>query len=324
MYQVKRWGKKMMDILFYPLTYIAAVWYKFIVSKGIYLFPVSRSVFMKVGVLPVPDHYYYPMINPKKYLHKSLREDRSLPGINLNEQGQLALIAQFRYNEELLAIPFESSNKAKHKYHYNNGMFGQGDAELLFSLIRHFKPRRIIEVGSGSSTLMSLLAIEANKKENVKYNCDLTCIEPYEMPWLESLNVNLQRVTVERSDPAFFQSLEENDILFIDSSHVIRPQGDVLFEYLQLLPLLKKGVIVHVHDIFTPKDYLDFWVLESHNMWNEQYLLEAFLSNNEHFEIICALNYLFYHHPEELTACCPVLKANPGFEPRSIWFKKMK
>lgn len=324
MRKLKSWGKTIMDILFYPLTYISALWYKFIVTKGIFFFPVSKSVFMKVGVLPVPDQYYYPMINPKKYLHKSLRDDRPLPGINLNDAVQLDLLQQFRYNEELLALPFDMAEKRKDTYFYNNGMFGPGDAEILFSLVRHFKPRKIIEVGCGYSTLVSLNAIAANKKEDTHYDCNLTCIEPYEIPWLENLDVTLHRVVVEKTDPSFFSSLDENDILFIDSSHVIRPQGDVLFEYLQILPLLKKGVIVHVHDIFTPKDYLDFWVLESHNMWNEQYLLEAFLSNNADFEIISALNYLFYHHKEAFTAKCPVLKDHQEIEPRSIWFRKIK
>ena len=191
-------------------------------------------------------------------------------------------------------------------------------------MIRHFKPQRIIEVGSGYSTLMSLNAIAANKKETAEYNCGFTCIEPYEIPWLETLAVKLNRIPVEKLEPAYFQQLEENDILFIDSSHMIRPQGDVLFEFLQVLPVLKKGVIIHMHDIFTPKDYPDEWILESHRMWNEQYLLEAFLTNNDSFEIIGALNYLYHHHREKLFTQCPVLKNNPGFEPRSIWLKKIK
>jgi len=324
MYEIKRWGKKMMDFLFFPFTYLAALWYRFIITKGIGFFSLSDSVFMKVGVLPIIDHYYHPMINPKKYLHKSLREDRNLPGINLNVEVQLALLKQFSYNGELLAIPADNIEKRAGSYYYNNGLFGPGDAEILYSVIRHFKPRRIIEVGSGYSTLASLKAIDTNKKEDTGYSCNFTCIEPYERPWLETLGVNVQRTLVEKSDPAFFASLEENDILFIDSSHIIRPQGDVLFEYLEILPLLKKGVIVHVHDIFTPKDYLDSWVLESHTLWNEQYILEAFLSYNDRFEIICALNYLYYHHTDELMAGCPVLKDDRRIEPRSIWFKKTR
>ncbi len=323
MYKIKLLGKRVLDILFVPLTFLAALWYKFIISKGIKFFPVSKSVFMKVGVLPVIDHYYYPMINPKRYLQHSLRDDRPLPSIDLNDDGQLDLLQQFNYNAELLALPYHIEDR-KDKYFYNNGMFCQGDGEILYSMIRHFKPQRIIEVGSGYSTLMALQAIADNKKENPDYNCELTCIEPYEIPWLETLPLKLNRIPVEKLEPGYFQQLTDNDILFIDSSHMIRPQGDVLFEFLQVLPALKKGVIVHVHDIFTPKDYPDEWILESHRMWNEQYLLEAFLTNNDSFQIIGALNYLYHHHREKLLAHCPVLKDNPGFEPRSIWLKKIK
>ena len=323
MYEIKRWGKKILDFCFAPFTFLAAKWYKFIISKGIFFFPVSRSIFMKVGVLPVIDHYYYPMINPKKYLTKSLRDDRYLPGIDLKDKSQLELLQQFNYNEELSAFPYTKLPGNDNKYYYNNGMFGPGDSEILYSLIRYFKPRRIIEVGSGHSTLMSLNGIAANKNEDLAYYCDLICIEPYEIPWLEKLEIKLERIIVEKLDPSYFQVLEENDILFIDSSHVIRPQGDVLFEYLQLLPVIKKGVIVHVHDIFTPKDYLDHWVLESHNMWNEQYLLEGFLSCNSSFEILCSLNYLFYHHREAILSKCPVLRENTKLEPRSFWLRKI-
>jgi len=322
MYKLKLIGKWAMDILLTPLTFLSALWYKFIISKGIKFFPASKAIFMKVGVLPVIDHYYYPMINPKKYLRRSLREDRLLPGIDLNIEAQLDLLRQFNYNAELLRYPFHPEG-GKDSYYYDNRMFSQGDAEILYSFIRRFKPGRIIEVGSGYSTLMALQAIGANKSEDTAYTCKFTCIEPYEIPWLEKLDIDLNRTLVEKTDPAFFRQLEENDILFIDSSHMIRPQGDVLFEFLELLPVLNKGVIIHVHDIFTPKDYLDEWVLTSHKMWNEQYLLEAFLTNNRDFEILSALNYLFYNHRTALFEKCPVLAKNPDFEPRSIWLRKI-
>src|SRR4029078_2458503 len=98
-----------------------------------------------------------------------------------------------------------------------------------------------------------------------------------------------------------------DDILFIDSSHIIRPQGDVLFEYLELIPSLKAGVIVHVHDIFSPKDYLKEWVIDEVHFWNEQYLLEAFLTCNSDWKVIGALNYLHHNHYQHLQATCPFL-----------------
>ncbi|MEO7767366.1 MAG: class I SAM-dependent methyltransferase, partial [Ferruginibacter sp.] len=171
-------------------------------------------------------------------------------------------------------------------------------------------------------TLMARNAIAKNKNDDPGYHCQHICVEPYEQPWLEKVEVDLIREKVESLDKAIFQQLETNDILFIDSSHVIRPQGDVLFEYLELLPTLKPGVIVHVHDIFTPKDYPDDWVYNRHFLWNEQYLLEAFLTFNTEFKIIGALNYLTHNYKKELSEKCPVFASQEGRDPGAFWMVK--
>jgi hypothetical protein len=129
------------------------------------------------------------------------------------------------------------------------------------------------------------------------------------------------RQKVETISLEFFKELENDDILFIDSSHIIRPQGDVLFEYLQILPLLNKGVIVQIHDIFSPKDYPESWVSDEVRLWNEQYLLEAFLSCNNEWEIIGALNYLKHNHYDKLLTKSPHLTTE--FEPGSFYIQKL-
>ena len=275
-----------------PLTLIASIWLKLIRRAGIG--KVSDKIFMSVGVLPISDHYYQPMINPKKHLKKSLRDDRELPGINFNIDEQLSLLSNFNYNEELKKFPLKKEQDIE--FNYDNDSYESGDAEYLYNMIRHFKPSRIIEIGSGYSTLMARNAIKKNQTENPEYTCNHNCIEPYEMPWLQKLEIELVRELVENVDISFFQKLQENDILFIDSSHIIRPQGDVLFEFLEILPNIQSGVLIHVHDIFTPKDYLDNWVFKDHRLWNEQYLLEAFLTSNSDFRIIGALNFLSHNY----------------------------
>lgn len=298
-----------------PLTYMSARWLRFVKktdSKGKH----SDKTFMKLGILPVLDHYYQPLINPKKHLTKSLRAERSLPGIDFNVKEQLELLKKFTFGDELLAIPKEK--KSDTEFYYNNASFSTGDAEYLYNMIRYFKPRNIIEIGSGASTLMARNAIAQNKKDDAGYSCKHTCIEPYEQPWLEQLEVTVVREKVEMLDKSLFSQLEANDILFIDSSHIIRPQGDVLCEYLEILPLLKPGVIVHVHDIFSPRDYPEAWV-HAHVMWNEQYLLEAFLSFNNQFRILGALHYLCCNHRAELAAACPLLGQDSGREAGSFW-----
>lgn len=311
---------KFIRFIGFPLTFFSALWLRFVKSAGIGV--IEEKLLMTVGVLPVIDHYYQPLVNPKKHLSKSLRNDRKLPGVDFNTAGQLDLLAKFDYSNELLQFPLEQAGS--NTYYYNNTSYEAGDAEYLYNMVRHFKPKRIIEIGSGFSTLMVRNAIAKNKDEDVNYHCDHICIEPYEVPWLEKTGVEVIRKKVEEIDESFFQQLDANDIFFIDSSHIIRPQGDVLFEYLEILPILNFGVIVHIHDIFMPKDYPDEWIYKKHLLWNEQYLLEAFLTFNDGFKIIGALNYLFHNYPTELSDKCPVLASQPGQDPGAFWMVKTK
>jgi hypothetical protein len=103
---------------------------------------------------------------------------------------------------------------------------------------------------------------------------------------------------------------------------MIRPQGDVLFEFLQVLPTLKPGVLVHVHDVFSPRDYLKEWIFDKHTQWNEQYLLEAFLSCNDRFRILGAVNWLKKEHGKALGEKCPNTGMRAGDEPGSFWMIK--
>jgi len=279
--------------------------------------PWSRAILDRFDVAVVRRHYYEPIFFPEDLRHDLARE-RPLPGLDLNEQGQLGLLAQFSYADELKAVPRIARSRTE--FGYRNGSFLAGDAELLYCMIRHFKPSRLYEIGSGHSTLMAQLAICRNARDGAP-RCEHVCIEPYEQPWLEETGLRVLRSRVEEVDPSLFDRLEAGDILFIDSSHVIRPQGDVVHEYLFLLGRLKPGVLVHVHDIFTPRDYLERWIVDERRMWDEQYLLEAFLSFNTEFEVVCAANWLWHRHPEAMKVACPVL-AEEGGEPGSFWFRR--
>lgn len=288
-------------------------------ETGLHRLPTTRRMLLKIGVLPIRDHYYEPQFdfrNPRT----PFSTPRALPGIDWNTNGQLELLKELVFADEIRDVP--TSATADREFHFGNGSFESGDAEFLYQLIRARKPRRIYEIGSGYSTLMAIRAVTRNRLEDEAYECEHVCIEPYEMPWLEATEVRVLREKVEDVDPAFFGALEENDLLFIDSSHVIRPQGDVLVEYLQLLPTLAPGVIVHVHDIFSPRDYLDSWLKEEVKLWNEQYLLEAFLTHNEQWEVIGALNYLHHLHPEELSRVAPFLTADR--EPGSFYIRRLR
>jgi predicted O-methyltransferase YrrM len=304
------------DVLLSPFVFLAACLMRLVRRVGVYRMHVSHAILRKVGVFPIRDHYYEPMFHPR-HLRRPLDAERSLPAIDFNEREQLELLGKFRYADELARLPRPGG------FQYENPNFGPGDAEFLYSAVRHFKPARILEVGSGFSTLVAAAAVAANRAEQADYRCAIRCIEPYEMEWLEGVEgVEVVRSRIEDVSDSTVTELAANDILFIDSSHVIRPQGDVVREYLELLPLLRPGVLVHIHDIFSPRDYPRQWVVEEVRLWNEQYLFEAFMSGNRGFRIVGALNYLAHRHPQALAACFPAFRAAPGCEPRSMWLAR--
>jgi len=305
------------DILALPLVYPAAILLKMVRKVGVTNMPLCKSVFKHIGVFPILNHYYEPLFDDR-HLTKPLNEVRNLPGIDWNDEEQLAILSQFDFNDELKLIALSKGDELD--FYMNNTAFTSGDAEYLYNLIRLKKPNNIFEIGSGYSTLLAAKAIKQNKNENPLCKCKHVCIEPYEMPWLEKTGVTVIRERVEQVNKELFLELQENDILFIDSSHIIRPQGDVLYEYLELLPILKAGVIVHIHDIFSPRDYLKQWVVDEIKLWNEQYLLEAFLTSNKEWRIIGALNYLHHTYYTELKSKSPFL--NETREPGSFYIQK--
>jgi predicted O-methyltransferase YrrM len=297
-------GSRLVEILLLPLLLIAALMMLYVRLIGMKQLKIAKWLFLKIGVMPIRNHYYEPLIDVR-LLKNAHGIARTLPGIEWNMEAQLQQLRRFVYAHEMRSIP-QGGNEGDASFYFGNDAFDAGDAEYWYQLIRSVKPRRIIEVGSGHSTKMARLAIEANAREDASYSCIHRCIEPYEMPWLEQLGVDVIRRRVEEVDFAIFEDLGENDILFIDSSHMIRPQGDVLFEYLELLPRLAPGVIVHIHDIFSPFDYPD-WMTEDMLLWNEQYLLEAFLTQNPHWEVVGALHLLHARYFSELHKVCPRL-----------------
>ena len=308
----------MLDLACAPLSAVSLLWLGSMRRLGNAKLPIHRKLYRKVGVYPTIDHYYDPFL---KRGDRPTRQDWNLPGLDWNVKAQLDLLKQFRWQAELAA--FATTPASPPTFSYDNPAFGVGDAEILYSMIRHFKPRRMVEIGSGSSTLIAVAALAANRAENPAYECDHACIEPFECPWLSSLPVRLIRQRAETVEPSLFSDLRAGDVLFVDSSHVIRPGGDVLFEILEVIPSLQKGVVIHVHDIFSPRDYPDAWMSDEIRLWNEQYLLEAFLSHNCDFSIISALNFLFHHHRAALREACPMLDASvTRREPASFWFMR--
>ena len=303
------------DVLLVPFVFISIIIMGLTRKLGIHRLKISKFLFFKFGVFPVTRHYYDPFFSPKDF---SQNKKRILPGIDLNLSVQIPLLKELIYSNELKELKINKLDPSI--FFWENGSFESGDAEIWYNLIRNKKPKIIIEIGSGYSTLLAIEAIKKNMDDDDMYFCEHICIEPYEFNWLEGKNIKVIRQKVEDVDINIFHNLNANDFLFIDSSHMIKRDGDVLHEYLQILPILNKGVIVHVHDIFTPNDYPYDWATKYLRFWNEQYLFEAFLTGNYEWSTLLSLNYLQHNHFNELQSSCLVLDKDR--EPGSFYIQR--
>jgi hypothetical protein len=308
----------MVDGFFYIFAVPAAFILRAYRRRGSANFPLTTPALKRIGLFPVIAHYYQPLFDDST-LTKPLSDDRDLPGIDLNIPGQLDLLRTLTYSAEIIELKWEGPAIDVSDFSLRNPTFGSGDAEFLYQFVRAIKPRKIVEVGSGNSTKIARLALLQNQAET-GLQATHTCIEPYEMSWLEKVDgITVVRKRVEDCGLDWSYELRAGDILFVDSSHMIRPQGDVLKEYLEIFPRLASGVYIHIHDIFTPKDYPSIWVVDEVQFWNEQYLLEALLSNTDRYEVVAALNHLKHHQYEAFRAVCPYL--TPEQEPGSFYLR---
>jgi predicted O-methyltransferase YrrM len=242
-----------------------------------------------------PGHYYSPQPDLTSIPAKAdINSDEPLPGIDLNEQFQLTLLNELSllYTAEL----FPDKQADGSRYYFENDYFGYSDGIFLNTMIRHFKPERIIEVGSGFSSALMLDTNERFFDGRIK----LQFIEPFPEERLfhlikENDNCVVVRDLVQNTGDDIWDSLERNDVLFIDSSHVSKYRSDVNYLFFKVIPKLKPGVIIHIHDVFFPFDYPVEW-LKQGRAWNEAYLLRAFLQFNSDFEIILFSSYLEQKH----------------------------
>jgi hypothetical protein len=271
-----------------------------------------------------PLNFYSPLPNTKELPDELWTRKADAPGINWNETAQLHLLEQFseHYHQEYQLFP-RTKPVGKPRFYFGNVSFESVDAEILYCMVRSLKPKRVVEIGSGYSTLLAAEALSRNSQEG--HVGKLTAIEPFPPPFLsEELPYRIELIAqpVQSVSLDFFKSLAANDILVIDSSHVCKVGSDVQYEFLELLPRLAPEVIVHVHDIFLPAEYPETWVKDWHRFWNEQYLLQAFLSFNQHFEILWGGSYMHLHHSDRLSRAFSSYNPQENW-PASFWLKRV-
>lgn len=279
---------------------------------------------LEKGYLPVPISYHSPIPDITDLKKRRIWSKKtSLKGIDFNPQNQLALLKKLgkRYGKECQWPLNKIEDKTQ--FYVNNCSFSFGCAAALHSLIRHFKPQRVIEIGSGNSSRVIAQSLTLNQN-NVQYDI----IDPYPPDFISRKLIKFSRLypkRVELMRPEFFERLGKDDILFIDSSHSVRLGGDVNFLYLEILPRLKPGVIIHLHDIQLPFEYPQVYAISEtfRQFWTEQYLLQAFLIHNHGFEILLGMNYLMKDHLDDFR------QAFPAYDPKkhkfissSFWLKR--
>ena len=262
-----------------------------------------------------PVHYYEPLPDFRAITKETIDRRREYPALDFNWSQQLSLLESLtKYRAELDELC------ALRAFDFANGFFAGFDAAVYYALIRELKPGCVVEVGGGYSTQIATKALARNQSEGDRGT--LKVIEPFPEPRLTDAIPATDVITkpAQEVQAKFFAALEPNDILFIDSSHTVKFGSDVCYLILEILPTLKPGVWVHIHDIFFPNDYPAEWLLEQRLALNEQYLVEAFLSHNNSFSIKLANHWLCMDHPESTAALQP--SEATGFSASSLWCQR--
>lgn len=265
------------------------------------------------GIMVYPIHFYYPVPDILKLKNSKIFDRVSpLSGIDFNEEGQLKYLATISSGYSLECDFPPNRTTVEIEYFTENGGFSYGCAALLHTVIRFNKPKRIIEIGIGNSSKVINKAIGLNKNDG--YDTNYTAIDPYPPYYIKDLSNLTELVArpVEELSVHLFKDLEANDILFIDSSHQVKIGNDVVFLYLEVLPILKPGVIVHIHDIGFPKEYpKDYFLNERFRVaWNEQYLLQAFLIYNSKFKVLLGAANIMTKYKKEFMDSFPLYNPN--------------
>ncbi|MCF2529264.1 class I SAM-dependent methyltransferase [Yinghuangia soli] len=281
-----------------------------------------------LGVLVSPRHYYAsaPDLRALAGTRAVWAPASELPGIDVDLDAQATWL---RDTCTPFAAEYEGGRAYQEAAHLGPG-YGFVEAQALHGILRALRPRRYLEVGSGVSTRLALAALDRNAADG--HPGAVTCVEPYPHAWLAAdPRVDLHRAPVQTVGTDPFTALEAGDVLFVDSSHVVKAGSDVNFLVLEVFPRLAPGVVVHVHDIYLPYDYQRD-LLDTPFHWAETSLVRAYLTHNHRVRILACLSHLHYARPADLGKIFPDYVPQPGRDglrlrpdaaghfPSSLWF----
>ncbi len=267
-----------------------------------YINTLARKVQnMEANSHVAPGHFYSPIFDVKDLKQRESEvwkheANAAIPGIELHVQAQLKWLETMHEMAGTFSFPEEKNSGFR--YYLNNRYFKYTDGFILYLFLRYYQPKHIIEAGSGFSSALMLDTCQMMQPQP-----SFTFIDPFperlhqllkptDYDFCKVISSNVQSV-----NPALFDVLEKNDLLFIDSSHVSKMGSDVNYLLFEILPRLKPGVIIHIHDIFHPFLYPRKWVFSGIN-WNESFIVRALLTNTSRYRILFFTNHLQRFYPE--------------------------
>lgn len=288
---------------------------------------VNRLLEDTIGLHLVRRHYYSPIPDRADLPDTYWNEVSPLPGVDLGLANGIKIIDEVVPRSiDAFRSRYPLNKTVGSEFFLLNGTYMAVDAHIYWCLINQYRPRRIVEIGAHASTMISTSAV-AHLMTGSDYRCQIDAIEPFPSDYLRRENgraINLIERKVQDVPLGLFTSLESGDMLFIDSTHVLREGSDVQFEYLTILPQLKPGVFVHVHDVSLPKRYPKVY-FDKQLYWNEQYLLQAFLAFNSRFDVVWAGNAMMLAFPEKMLTAFPEIRdmraLYPLSEPTAFWMR---
>lgn len=279
----------------------------------------QNLMLLKKRIFCYPGHYYSPIPSVREVSKHEELFDCSvdiIPGVELQYKRQMQFLEECR--QYYSRLPFKETGDKDHRYYFENGMYSYADGIFYYFMLRSLHPRRVIEIGSGFSSALLMDVNETFFSSEIQ----MCFIEPYtkrlKTLLRKSDKVRILEKKLQDVDLKIFESLKSGDILFIDSTHVVKTGSDVNYIFSRILPVLQEGVYIHFHDVFYPFEYPKEWIMTG-RAWNEDYMLRSFLQYNHSFEIVLWNHYLVSKNPEWFAEHMPLCLKNSG---GSIWIKK--
>jgi Methyltransferase domain len=251
---------------------------------------------------PIPD---------RRSLGDLERRVSDLHGVDMRESAQLDLLDKLApYRSEIAELGIQPG-------------FGALDVEVLYGMVRRFSPRLFIEVKSGVSTLVTARAMAANEEDGGAAGT-INVLDPNATPEIaEDARIAVRREDITKVPVDMFRQLARDDVLFVDTSHVLKTGSDVQYLFLDVLPQIPVGTLVHVHDVFLPREYPMSWLTDL-RFANEQYVLQAFLAFNDSFEVVWSSAYMHHRHSERLAALFHSYDAAASRQGASFWMRRLR